>query len=84
MNQHGTQYKLVTECGLDRRNIQFEGVLDLFSEPKITWSNFLVDLKVQSSYCIKIRPGSGFYKIFKINEWLNMNSKPDKECEKML
>jgi len=40
-----------------------------------------VDLKKQSTYCEKIRPGSGFYKIFKIKKWLDMNSKQDNKCE---
>jgi hypothetical protein len=42
----GTQCTLATECGLGRRNIQFPGILGLFSEPKISWFNFFVDWKV--------------------------------------
>ncbi len=52
------------------------------SKPKLSWLNFLVDFKVQSTCCEKIRLGSGFYKIFEVKKWLNMNSKPDKECER--
>jgi len=43
----GTQYTLSPECGLARGNPQLPGILDLFSESKISSFNFLVDLKVQ-------------------------------------
>jgi hypothetical protein len=54
----------------------------LSGQPKVSWSDFLVDLKKQITYCEKIRPGLGFYKIFEIKKWLNMNSKPDIKCER--
>jgi len=82
MIDEGTIYKIASVCRLDRRNLQWPGVLDLFRKSKISWFNFLVDLKKQSTYCEKIRPGSGFYKIFEIKKWLNMNSKPDNKFER--
>ena len=51
----GTQYKIGNICGLDRRNLPYPGILDLFSEPKISWFNFLVDLKEKSTHCEKNR-----------------------------
>jgi len=36
-------------------------------------------LKKQTTYCEKIRPGLGYYKIFEIKNCLNMSSKLDKE-----
>jgi len=51
----GTKYKLATECGFDRGNIQFLGILGLSRQPKISWFNFLVDLKVKSTHCEKNR-----------------------------
>jgi hypothetical protein len=67
---------------LARGNPQWPGVLDWFSKSKISWFNFLVGLKAQSKCCEKIRLGSGFYKIFEIKKWLNMNSKPDNKGER--
>ena len=52
---------------------------DLGTQPKVSWPNFLVDLKKQTTYCEKIRPGLGYYKIFEIKNCLNMSSKLDKE-----
>ena len=45
----GTKSKLSPECRLARGNIQFPGVLDWFSKPILSQSNFLVDLKKQSA-----------------------------------
>jgi hypothetical protein len=44
----GTQSTIGALCGLARGNLQLMGVIGLFSESKISRSNFLVDLKVQS------------------------------------
>jgi hypothetical protein len=67
---------------LARGNTQWLGLLGLSNKSKISWFNFLVGLKTQSTYCEKIRPGSSFYKIFEIKKWLNINSKPDNKCER--
>ena len=45
----GTKSILGPFCGLDRGNIQWPGVLDLFSESKISWFNLVVVLKVEST-----------------------------------
>ena len=50
----GTQYTFSPECGLARGNPQWPAVLDLVSESKIAWFNFLVDLKAQSTHLEKI------------------------------
>ena len=44
------QSTLSSKCRLDRRNLQWSGVLDLSRQPKISWFNFLVDLKKQSTH----------------------------------
>ncbi|MEX1329421.1 MAG: hypothetical protein AB1Z29_21685, partial [Desulfobacterales bacterium] len=46
---------LSTECGLVRGNLQWIRVLDLVSESKISWFNFLLDLKEHSIQCDKQR-----------------------------
>jgi hypothetical protein len=43
--------KLDPLCGLAKGNLQFSGTLDLFGQSKITWSDFMVDLKAQSTPC---------------------------------
>ncbi len=48
MIDSGTQSTIGALCGLARGNLQLMGVIGLFSESKISRSNFLVDLKVQS------------------------------------
>ena len=62
----GTQYTLATKCGLDRRNIQFLGILGLSRQPKISWFNFLVDLKEQSTQCEKNCTVRIFLRMFKL------------------
>jgi hypothetical protein len=47
--------ELSTECGLVRGNLQWIRVLDLVSESKISWFNFLLDLKEHSIQCDKQR-----------------------------
>jgi len=42
-------------------NPNWPGVLGLFRKPKISWSNFLADLKTQSKHYDKT-PGSFSYK----------------------
>ena len=49
MFSSGTICKIGPFCGLDRGNLQWPGVLDLFRKPKISRFNFLVDLKAQST-----------------------------------
>ena len=55
------------------------GVLDLFSEPKSSVFNFLVDLKVQSKHRDKNCPIWMYTKLFEVKKWLNMEPKTDKE-----
>jgi len=50
MIDSGTKCKLGTSCGLVRGNLQSPGTLGLSSESKISWMNFLVGLKVQSTH----------------------------------
>ncbi len=58
-------------CGLDRRNIQFPGSLGVFSESKISRSNFLVDLKVQSKHRDKNCPVRVYTKLFEVKNGMN-------------
>ncbi len=76
----GTKCKLSAECRLGRGNIQFQGILDLFSKPKISWFNSLVDLKVQSKHCDIKRPVRIFTKFLMWKDGLHLNSKPDNKC----
>ena len=46
----GTEYTIGTLYRLDRGNPQRPGILDLFRKPKISWFNFLVGLKAQSTH----------------------------------
>jgi hypothetical protein len=64
---------------LARGNPQWPGVLDLFRKPKISWSNFLADLKAQSKRRDKKMPRSDVYEIYEVKICLNMNSKTDNE-----
>ena len=52
----GTKSKTGTECGLDRGNIQYPGIVDSFSKSKFQDSIFLVDLKAQSIHQEKNGP----------------------------
>jgi hypothetical protein len=52
----GTKCKIGPLCGLAKRNLQFPEILGLSSESKISWFNFLVDLKEQSTLCEKNHP----------------------------
>jgi hypothetical protein len=45
----GTKPTIGPLCGLAMGNLQFPEILGLSSESKISWFNFLVDLKVQSA-----------------------------------
>jgi hypothetical protein len=45
----GTKCKLPAECRLGRGNPKLPGILNLFSKPQLSQTNFLVDLKVQST-----------------------------------
>jgi hypothetical protein len=60
----GTKCKLSAECRLARGNPQWPGVLDWFSQSKISGFNFLVDLKEQPTH--SELAGSGIYKIFRL------------------
>jgi hypothetical protein len=40
-----------------------------------------MDLKLQFTRCDKKRPVDMSAKFMRFKKWLNMNSKPDKECE---
>lgn len=78
----GTKCKLATECGLARGNPQWPGVLGLSSEAEISRSNFLVDLKAQSTNCNKLRQVRfGSLQNFLGKKRLNMNPKPDNKSE---
>ena len=78
----GTQSKIGPLCGLVRGNLQFPSILGLFSEPKISWFDFLVDLKVQSKRRDKKMPRSDVYEIYEVKICLNINSKLDKESRR--
>ena len=43
--------KISPLCGLDRRNLQWPGIVGLLSKPKMPRFNILVDLKVISTNC---------------------------------
>jgi hypothetical protein len=45
----GTKSKLCSLCGLVRGNLQLQGIVDLFSESKISQSNFLMDVEEKST-----------------------------------
>jgi hypothetical protein len=75
----GTLCALFSESRLDRGNMQWPRVLGLFSKPKKSLSNFLVDLKVQPTTPEKNCAVREVYKIFEVKKWMNMNSKPDKK-----
>jgi hypothetical protein len=77
----GTQHTLAAECGLGWGNLQWPGVLDLFSEPEISWFYFFVGFESAIHTMRKELLSSGFYKNFDVKKWLNMNSKPDNKCE---
>jgi hypothetical protein len=44
----GTKSNIAFDCGFARRNPQWLGVLNLFSVPEVSRSNFFVNLKAQS------------------------------------
>ncbi len=43
----GTKSLIGASCGLVRGNPQWPGILDLFSESKLSQSDFMVDMKEQ-------------------------------------
>jgi hypothetical protein len=47
---------IASECGLDRGNIQYPGIVDSFSKSKFQDSIFLADLKAQSIHREKNGP----------------------------
>jgi hypothetical protein len=65
----GTKSTIATKCGLARGNLQWPEILGLFSKPKISRSNFLVDLKVQSTRCDKQRTVRMFTKILRLTDF---------------
>ena len=56
MIDRGTKYTLSADCRLARGNPQWPGVLGSFSESKMSWYTFLVDLKAHSTTCEKNQP----------------------------
>ena len=63
--------KLDPYCGLARGNPKWPFGLGLFRKSKISWFNFLVDLKAQSTISEKL-PSSDVYKIIEVEKWLNI------------
>ncbi len=54
----GTKSKLSTECRLARGNPQVPGIVNLFSQPKLSRINFMLDLKAHSKTPRKESPNS--------------------------
>jgi hypothetical protein len=80
ISEAGTKFLIGSLCGLDKGNIHFLGIISMYGESKITWFDFLLNLKVQSAYCKNNRPFV-FFKIFEVKKWLDKNLNPYKECE---
>ena len=58
-------------------------IVNLSRKPKISWFHFLVDLKAQSKHRERNCPVRMFTKVLRYKKCLNMNFKPDKECERL-
>jgi len=54
--KQGAKSKLAPLGGLDRRNLQWTGVIHLSIKPNISRLNSFVDLKAPSTHCDKQRP----------------------------
>jgi len=62
----GTICELSPFCGLAWGNLHFPGIVGWYSKPKISWFNFLVDLKEQSTQCEKNCTVRIFLRMFKL------------------
>jgi hypothetical protein len=51
MFSSGTKSIICTFCILAMGNPRWPEILDLFGQSKITWSDLMVNLKVQSTHC---------------------------------